>query len=120
MIRYLKLTVILAFLAVGIYLVAQQQQSLGQAARQNRAEQEARRQAVMELVREITPREMFDRMMDQMMEGASRQMQAQMQSQGGTLPPDFTAKMKRVVNSVMSYDEMMQWTADVDRKSTRL
>jgi uncharacterized protein len=115
MIRYLKLTVILAFLAVGIYLVAQQA-SLGQAAAQNRAEQQARRQAVLDLVREIMPREMFDRMISQMMDGATRQMRAQVQSQGNTLPPDFDAKMKRVVNSVMSYEEMMHWSADVYAK----
>ena len=116
MIRYLKLAVILAFLAAGIYLWAQQQSSLGQAARQNRADQEARRQAVMALVQEIMPREMFDRMMSQMLAGASRQMQAQMQNDGVALPPDFEAKMKRVVGSVVSYDEMMQWNAEIYSK----
>ena len=112
MIRYIKLAVIFAFLAVGIYLCAQQA-SLGQAAAQNRADQQARRQAVMALVQEITPREMFDRMMTQMLDGASRQMRAQMQNEGAALPPDFEVKMKRVVASVISYDEMMQWSADI-------
>ena len=116
MIRYLKLAVILAFLAAGIYLWAQQQSSLGEAARKNRADLEARRQAVLALVHEITPREMFDRMMTQMLEGASRQMQAQMQSEGTALPPDFEVKMKRVVTSVVTYDEMMQWSADIYSK----
>jgi len=112
MIRYIKLAVILCFLAAGIVICAQQA-SLGQAAAENLAEKQARRQAVMALVQEITPREMYDRMMNQMLDGASRQLQAQMQSQGTALPPDFNAKMKRVVNSLVSYDEMIQWSAEI-------
>ncbi len=112
MIRLIKLAVILSFLAAGFFLVAQQT-SLGEAARQNRADQQARRQAVLDLVQQTMPREMFDRMMTQMLDGATRQMEMQMQSQGTALPADFSAKMKRVVNSVMTYDEMLQWSAEI-------
>lgn len=115
MVRYLKRAVILSFLAVGVYLWAQQS-SQGQAAAENPAAKQARRQAVMDLMREIVPREMYDKMMSQMLDGTSRQMQARLQSEGAALPPDFSAKMKRVVSSLVSYEEMMQWNAEIYSK----
>jgi hypothetical protein len=113
MMRQIKLTILFCLLAA----VAQAQQpSLGQVARQNRTEQQARRQAVLELVQEITPRDVFERMMNQMYDATSAQFQAQMQRQGTTVPPDYSAKMKRVMQAVMSYDEMMQWSAEIYAK----
>jgi hypothetical protein len=93
-----------------------QEPSLGQVAAQNRAEQQARRQAVLELVQEVTPREMFQRMLNQMYDAANAQLEAQMRRDGKSLPLDYSSKMKRVMDSVMSYDELMQWNAEIYAK----
>lgn len=113
MIRQMKMAVLVCTLAVVSH---GQQPSPGQAAAQNRADQQARRQAVLELVQEVTPRDMFDRMMAQMLETMTRQMEAQLARDGAAVPPDFSGKMKRVVDAMISYDEMMQWSAEIYAK----
>jgi hypothetical protein len=111
--RQFKVAVVCLLLAMA---ASAQDPSLGQAARQNRADQQARHRAVLELVQEITPRDIFQRMMSQMYDAMGQQLEAQMRREGVTLPPDYNAKLKRVMDSVMSYDEMMQWSAEIYAK----
>ena len=111
--RQIKTAIVCLLLAM---TARAQEPSLGQAARQNRADQQARQRAVLELVQEITPRDVFQRMTSQMYETMDQQIMAQMRKDGVTLPPDYNARMKRVMDSVMSYDEMMQWSAEIYAK----
>jgi hypothetical protein len=111
-----KRSTLALILVVSAGLAQAQEASLGQVARQNRTEQQARREAIMELVQEVTPRGTFEAMMNQMMQSATRELEAQSQRQNATLPPDFGSRMRRVMNAVVSYDEMMQWTAEIYSK----
>lgn len=111
--RHIRVALLVCMVAVA---ARAQQQSLGEAARQNRADQQARQQAIIELVHETMPRDVFQSMMDQMHQTMAAQVEAQAQREGWALPPDFSAKMKRITDAVLSYDEMVQWNADIYAK----
>lgn len=110
MMRHIRVALLVCMVAMA---ASAQEPSLGQAARQNRAEQQARQQAIIELVHETMPRDVFQSMIDQMHQTMAAQLQAQAEREGRALPPDFSAKMKRITDAVISYDEMVQWNADI-------
>jgi hypothetical protein len=109
MMRHIRVALVVCMVA----MAARAQQSLGEAARQNRADQQARQQAIIELVHETMPRDVFQSMMDQMHQTMAAQIEAQAQREGRAMPPDFSAKMKRITDALISYDEMVQWNADI-------
>lgn len=57
----------------------------------------------------VTPKTHYDKMMDQV----GQQMIAASAQQGAKLPADFHAKMKLVLNEALSYEEMIEWSAEI-------
>ena len=65
--------------------------------------------AALQLVKLVVPRESFDQTIEQMTAG----MVGQLQQSGEKLPADFETKMKAAVKEVLSYDEVLQWSAEI-------
>jgi hypothetical protein len=63
----------------------------------------------LELIREVVPKEAYEAMIDQMY----TQMGASMGQMGQKLSPADMKKLGDVVREVMTYDELVQWSADV-------
>ena len=70
---------------------------------------EPERKAALELVRLVTPPEAYEQMMQQMIGS----MLPAMQQQGAQFPPDAAEKMQKALREVLTYDELLNWTADV-------
>jgi hypothetical protein len=69
----------------------------------------AEKKQALELVKLVTPRTTYDAMMKQVMD----QMIAAVQAQGGKLPPGTPEKIKLAVGELVSYDEILDWAAEI-------
>ncbi len=70
---------------------------------------EAERKVALDLVRLVTPRESYEAMIKQMI----NQMIPAMKAQGSQFPPNVEEKMRKAITEAISYDEVIDWTADV-------
>lgn len=70
---------------------------------------EKEKAAALELVKMVVPHETYDQMMEQMVSAMSEQFR----NAGEKLPADFDKKIQAAVNDVMSYDDVLGWTADI-------
>lgn len=70
---------------------------------------EKERAAALELVKMVVPRDTYQQMIVQMTEAMSQQFR----QSGEKLPADFDKKIAAAVNDVMSYDDVLGWTADI-------
>ena len=70
---------------------------------------EKERAAALDLVKMVVPRDTYDQMIQQMTEAMSQQFR----QAGEKLPADFDKKIQAAVNDVMSYDDVLGWTADI-------
>ena len=70
---------------------------------------EKEKTAALELVKMVVPHETYDQMMEQM----TAAMSDQFRKAGEKLPADFDKKITAAVNDVMSYDDVLSWTAEI-------
>lgn len=70
---------------------------------------EKERAAAMNLVKMVVPKDTYDQMMAQMVTA----MTEQFRSAGQKLPADFDKKIQAAVNDVLSYKDVLDWTADI-------
>jgi hypothetical protein len=70
---------------------------------------EKERAVALELVKMVVPQETYDQMMSQMVSAMSEQFR----NAGQKLPPDFDKKIQAAVNDVLSYKDVLEWTADI-------
>ncbi len=70
---------------------------------------EKEKAAALELVKMVVPRDTYEQMMEQM----TAAMSEQFRKAGEKLPADFDKKIQAAVNDVMSYDDVLSWTAEI-------
>ena len=70
---------------------------------------EKERAAAFDLVKMVVPQETYDQMMAQMVTAMSEQFR----NAGQKLPVDFDKKIQAAVNDVLSYRDVLDWTADI-------